>query len=136
MFGHRIAVLGTCLLLSSAVWWSCRATSGSSLAGSTFTTRLTAEEAAQAPRTAGMWEVSFAEDGGFTVTHDGEGVVQGRYTVEGNRLTFTDESGPLACDQPAAYEWSLSGSELTMTRVEDACEGRAGVLSAHPLTKP
>ncbi|MGH9199267.1 MAG: hypothetical protein ACRD1T_26505, partial [Acidimicrobiia bacterium] len=35
-------------------------------------------------------------------------------------------SCPLAFDQPAAYEWSLSGSELTMTRVEDAVDGRSG----------
>ncbi len=86
----------------------------------------------------GRWGLKLADDSRFTVFLDGEVVVEGRYTVEENQLEFTDEKGPLACRAEQAtgiYKWALDGKTLTLTLVEDICDGRKGVLAAHPFFK-
>lgn len=61
-------------------------------------------------------------------------VDDGTYTATADRLTLTDKSGPMACpaDQTGTYRWTYAGDALTLTKIDDACEGRAGDLTAHP----
>lgn len=86
----------------------------------------------------GSWGLKLADDSRFTVLNDGEVVVEGRYTVEENQLEFTDEKGPLACQaeqETGIYKWALEGKTLTLTLVDDKCDGRKGVLAARLFLK-
>lgn len=107
------------------------------IVGSTLTTTLTAEEAAETPEAAGTWDLHLGEDGRFTVRQGQEIAVEGRYTIEGDRITFADESGPAMCadDPEGIYQWTVSGDDVTMTAVDDTCPGRLAVLMTHPQTK-
>lgn len=107
------------------------------IAGRTLTTTVTAEEAAAEPLAAGTWDLALSEDGTFEVTDaNAEGHVQGSYRIEGDRIIFTDASGPGMCedDPEGEYRWSMAGDEVSMTAVDDTCPGRLTVLTAHPLT--
>jgi hypothetical protein len=66
-----------------------------------------------------------------------EVVVEGEYTVKGEQLTLTDKQGRLACTgeegmATATYEWKYEGESLTLSKVEDKCEGRSAGLTAGP----
>jgi hypothetical protein len=107
------------------------------IAGRTLTTTVTTEEATAEPLAAGTWDLALAEDGTFEVTDaNAEGHVQGSYRIEGDRIVFTDASGPGMCedDPEGEYRWTMAGDEVSMTAVDDTCPGRLTVLTAHPLT--
>ncbi|HKY59649.1 MAG TPA: hypothetical protein VJP59_01440 [Gemmatimonadota bacterium] len=106
------------------------------IVGRTLTTTVTAEEATADPGAAGTWELTLAEDGTFEVRDESaEPQVQGTYRIEGDRIVFTDASGPAMCDDPQGeYRWTMAGDQVSMTVVDDTCPGRLTVLTAHPLT--
>jgi hypothetical protein len=107
------------------------------IAGRTLTTTVTAEEAAAEPMAAGTWDLALAEDGGFEVTDaNAEEHVRGTYRIEGDRIVFTDDSGPGMCeeDPEGEYRWTMAGDEISMTPLDDTCPGRLTVLTAHSLT--
>lgn len=87
---------------------------------------------------AGRWDLALGDDNRFTVLRDGEVVVEGQYVVKEDQLEFTNEKGPLACltgQASGIYGWSLDGKTLTLTLIEDVCEGRKAVLAAHPFSR-
>ncbi len=88
-------------------------------------------------RGAGTWGFAFHTGNHFVVSHNGQQVAQGPYQVSGNQVTFgTGESGPYACNVPAAYSWRLSNGQLTFTLVgTDACDGRVLALTTRPFTR-
>ncbi|MGH7541385.1 MAG: hypothetical protein ACRELC_10340 [Gemmatimonadota bacterium] len=140
MRGHRVSIIAP--FLTALLAWSCGGpgsggAESAGLEGSAFTITVSAEQATADPGAAGTWEIRFAEDGTYTVRGDGEVAAAGRYAVTGDRVTFTDESGPLMCvdDPEATYTFSLSGDEATFTSVDDTCPGRTTVLGAGPLTR-
>ncbi len=52
----------------------------------------------------------------------------GSFTVNGNRITFTEEDTNPECrpeDSPYSYTWSFDGKVLTFASPEDKCLGRA-----------
>ncbi len=52
----------------------------------------------------------------------------GSFTVNGNRITFTEEDTNPECrpeDSPYSYAWSFDGKVLTFASPEDKCLGRA-----------
>lgn len=107
------------------------------IAGETLTTTVTAEEASAEPLAVGTWDLTLAEDGRFEVADaSGETHVQGTYRIEGDRIVFTDASGPGMCegDPEGEYRWTMAGDEVSITIVDDTCPGRLTVLTAHPLT--
>ena len=107
------------------------------IAGSTLTTTVTAEEATLEPMAAGTWNLALSEDGTFEVTDaNAEEHVQGTYMVEGDRIVFTDASGPGMCDEDpeGEYRWTMVADQVSMTVVDDTCPGRLTVLTTHPLT--
>ena len=85
----------------------------------------------------GDWQIEFTEEGIAFVTKDGEPVVTTRYRSNPARLILQDLEGSLACTPPGAgvFAWLLLDDVLTITEVQDACAGRALVLTAHPLQK-
>jgi hypothetical protein len=110
---------------------------GAAFAPASYTTTLTPADVPVG--LAGPWGLTVDSDGRFATKHDGEPVVEGSYTLQADRITFTDERGPLACQGPTrgsgTYSWALAAGHLTLVVVEDACPGRAAVLSSHPWTR-
>ena len=87
---------------------------------------------------AGFWDLTFADDSLFTVSKDGELVVKGTYSVVEDQLTFNDEEGLLACRAGQAiglYKWALDGNALSLTPIEDQCDGRKAILAAHLFSR-
>jgi len=90
----------------------------------------------------GRWRLGIEEDGTFQAERSDVGiVVEGTWTVDGDQIAFTDESGLLSCGNAAAapivdedmatgtYTWARSGKTLTFTQVDDACPGRIILLT-------
>ncbi len=88
----------------------------------------------------GKWTLTFAEDGTYTVQHQGVEHIKGTFALKGETLTLTDRSGDYAClegDAPAVGEYRLKhdGKLLIFTAVKDAaCPGRAAALTLKPYT--
>lgn len=82
------------------------------------------------------YTIVFADKGQFRVMTGEEVVVEGEYTVKGEQLTLTDKRGRLACTgeemATATYGWKYEGESLTLSKVEDKCEGRSAGLTAGP----
>jgi outer membrane protein assembly factor BamB len=85
----------------------------------------------------GDFTVAFRSDGAFRVSEKGDAVVEGSYTVEVDRITFTDKQGRYACldEGPGTYAWKQNGQTLAFTKVDDSCPGRERILTRQPLTK-
>ena len=79
-------------------------------------------------------EISLQFDGGghFKVNTGDQAVVEGVYTASADQITLTDKSGAWACsskgEETGTYGWKYAGGTLTLSKVEDHCEGRAGDL--------
>jgi len=69
----------------------------------------------------------------FTVAKTGQRLaVGGTLSYSGNRVTFRDAAGPVACRGTQAvgtYSWSLVGNRLTLRPVKDSCSGRKAILT-------
>jgi len=78
------------------------------------------------------WAIKYDESGKVTVISNGKAVVEGTYKIKGDELEVTDEKGPMACaaEHTGRYKWKLEGAKLTLTKIEDECEGRATALTS------
>jgi hypothetical protein len=80
--------------------------------------------------------IVFADKGQFSVSKGENVMVEGEYTVKGDQLRLTDKRGPRACtgegQEPGTYRWKYEGEVLTLSKVEDNCEGRAAAMTAKP----
>lgn len=93
------------------------------------------------PGLIGLWNVSFNEDGTYTVARQDVGVVAtGTYEVDGDTLTIADEGGLLSCGNDpeadaaeATYAWEVDGGELTLTPIEETCAARRIILTTRSL---
>src|SRR4030095_7667077 len=73
------------------------------------------------------WSINFRGHNKLTRSRNGEMVVEGTYKVTKDELEVTDEKGPMACEgeqKTGKYKWKLEEKKLTLTKVEDLCEGR------------
>jgi hypothetical protein len=66
--------------------------------------------------------------------------VEGNYTSTADELKITDEKGEIACNNSAGlvtgtYKWMLENKKLTLTVVDDKCEGRRQFLTRTPWMK-
>lgn len=94
---------------------------------------------------AGYYGVILNEDGSYTIdwaptqAQDGMVGVHGNYTIDGDQIVFTDVEGFAACTSEeglsGTYRWSFSSQGLTLTPVEDTCQGRAYILSTMALPR-
>ena len=81
------------------------------------------------------WSIKFGDNNKLTVTLDGKVLVEGSYKVTADAIELVDEKGPMACGgdlSTGKYKWKLEEKKLTLTKVEDECEGRANALTAQP----
>ncbi|MEE9249038.1 MAG: hypothetical protein V3U79_10130 [Dehalococcoidia bacterium] len=106
----------------------------------TYTTTIASADLANgaSPVLPERWDLNFADDSLFTVSKDGELVVKGTYGVVEDQLTFNDEEGVLACRAGQAigiYKWALDDNALSLTAIEDQCDGRKAILAAHPFSR-
>lgn len=54
---------------------------------------------------------------------DGSVEIKGKYSISGDKVTIQDTEGT-DCSAKGVYTLKVSGNQLTMTMVSDACEGR------------
>ena len=82
------------------------------------------------------YAIVFADEGKFRVSKGDEVLVEGEYTVKGDRLQLTDKRGVIACtgdgQETGTYGWKYEGDVLTLSNVEDKCEGRSAAMTARP----
>jgi hypothetical protein len=79
------------------------------------------------------WSLNFGENNKVSVLRNGEVAVEGTYKVNGDELSLSDETGPMACggeQKIGKYKWKLEDKKLTLTKVQDLCEGRSGALTS------
>jgi hypothetical protein len=87
-------------------------------------------------RTIGTWTLSLHQGVHYVGSQNGREVVDGPYSVSGNQFTLpAGDRGPYACRTTGTYTWQMNNDQLTFTRVQDQCEGRARVLTTRPLTR-
>ena len=85
----------------------------------------------------GTWTLSIQRTV-FLVNKGTAPAVAGRLTIAGNKITFRDTGGPLACKGAQAvgtYTWKLQGTKLTLTKVRDTCAGRPLILNKRVFTR-
>lgn len=82
------------------------------------------------------YAIVFADKGQFRVSKGENVMVEGEYTVKGDQLQLTDKRGPIACTgadkETGTYGWKYEGEVLTLSKVEDKCEGRSAAMTAKP----
>jgi hypothetical protein len=83
------------------------------------------------------WTLQYHEGGRVTVSRNGEVVIEGKYKVAGDALEVVDEKGSMACPaaQTGKYTWKLEEKKLTLTKVEDECEGRSSAFTRLSWTR-
>lgn len=76
--------------------------------------------------------------GHVRVTEGMKVLVDGEFSVKADEIRLTDKSGPMACltkgQETGVYRWHYTGGKLTLSKIEDRCEGRVGDLTAQPWT--
>lgn len=73
-------------------------------------------------------ENTFAADGTYQVSQDGEILAEGSWTATATTVEIIPSAGAIACDQSGTYEWVVEDGTLTLTVVEDECPGRRSGL--------
>lgn len=78
----------------------------------------------------------YATDSLFALSRTGDALVISRFSAANGNLTIDDVGGTYQCpNQTGKYKFAITGDMLTITLVEDACEGRASVLNNSKWTK-
>lgn len=80
---------------------------------------------------AGVLRLELAENGRYRLAFQPGWVAYGTYALDDQVITFTDESGDLACpaDQHGRYGWSLAHGRLLIELLEDPCLFRADMMT-------
>jgi hypothetical protein len=90
---------------------------------------------AQTDSMTGTWTLHFSP-GNLAVDFKRSRVVDAPIRVVGNRVTFdSTDSGPAACHLPATYTYTVERGTARFSKVTDQCDGRAAVLTSHPLRR-
>ncbi|HET7231107.1 MAG TPA: hypothetical protein VFJ16_13935 [Longimicrobium sp.] len=83
----------------------------------------------------GAWEIAIHGPTHAVVTYNGRQVVDAPFSLQGNQITFTQDSGDYACNATGRYTWAMTSAGLRFTMIEDPCQGRVAALTAHPWVK-
>lgn len=95
-------------------------------------------ELATAEDLVGTWvapngrENTFAAEGAFLVSEDGEVRAEGTYGVTSITVEIIPGEGAIACDAIGTYEWEVEDDTLTLTVISDECRGRKEGLDGVP----
>ena len=76
-------------------------------------------------------------DSSFVATSKGDVIIHTTCTVKGDTLTILDHGGgEHECpDMKGTYKINLAGNTLTLTTIDDACEGRGQALNGTKWTE-
>ena len=80
----------------------------------------------------GDWELTLTEENGYSLSKDGDFWEEGNYTLTGDQIAITMSEGANPCGATGTYTWASDGKSLTLTTVEDSCEGRPTFFTMHP----
>jgi hypothetical protein len=109
-----------------------------SLSPGTYTATITREDSTSY-FTIGEWELTLTEGNGYSLTKDGRIDEEGDYTLTQDQIefaaTFAATSAESNCFVAGTYQWASDGKELTLTKVEDECEGRPTIFTTHPWSR-
>jgi hypothetical protein len=83
----------------------------------------------------GMWELVVDRPGHAVARYNGQQVVETQFEVQGNQVTFSNDTGQYACNTPGSYTWETTAAGLRFTKVNDPCDGRAVALTVHPWAR-
>lgn len=87
----------------------------------------------------GPYTLIFEANGHFRVVKGGYALVEGEYSVKGAQLKITDKRGPFACTgegrATGTYSWTLEGTMLKLSEVEDRCADRSQSFAGTPWKK-
>ena len=120
--------IATTIAVTSALVFCAAALAGSPPSG-TYNTTIGSKPLGG--KVAGAWSLSFSSPT-YTVSYKGTKVASGTFSTSGNKITFTDKSGKLACPGKGVYSYSVSGLTLKFKLVRDksaSCAGRRAVLA-------
>lgn len=94
----------------------------------------------------GRWKFTFTENMTYTLAREDVGVVTtGKYSIDGDRVTFTDTGGIQSCANPqpgtvnsedvatGVYTWKLDDGQLELKRVHDQCALRTLLFTSEDL---
>jgi hypothetical protein len=129
----KTITLGLVVLAAALAGTSTAASSATGLWPHVYSATITGAPAAPLNAT---WRISILRTS-FATTRNGAAAAAGSVQILGNRITFRDVGGPLACrgaQAVGAYTWRVSGSNLSFARVKDTCVGRRTIL-AHVFTR-
>lgn len=134
---RRTAALAAALLLIVAAG-GCVSRAGSFPTG-LFTTTIPAEAFGGNEAQAGFvgdWQLTFTDEGKYTLVNKGVEVIRGSYKTDGERITFTQESGIFleVVGEQISYTWSQEQDKLQFRPVDDPAEERKIVMSSQAWT--
>lgn len=125
-------------LLLTLLLAACASSPSAAIPPGTYTATFTAADNIQVGDSlmTGSSSITFTEAGSFTVRAP-QATITGRYTVDGNQVTFDDGTGTFPCEDVPIYEyaWDLDGNMLTFSTIEDSCHPRALAMTAKPYVK-
>jgi hypothetical protein len=101
-----------------------------SLTPGTYTSTITREDSTSYGFI-GEWELTLTEENGYTVSKDGQVDEKGNYTLTQDQIVFDQTEAMFACGGDGTYQWASDGKTLTLTTVEDQCEGRPFTFTTH-----
>jgi hypothetical protein len=125
---HHQAAAAIALLLALA---GCA--SEPSMTPGTYTSSITREDTTSNVFI-GEWELMLTDGNGYSLTKDGQWYEEGSYTLTQDQIEFTTQ-GLSDCSATGTYQWASDGKELTLTKVEDQCEGRPTVFTMRPWSR-
>lgn len=80
--------------------------------------------------------MKFDAQGHVRVTEGAKVLVEGEFSAKAGEIQFTDKSGPMACltagQETGTYRWQYADEKLTLSKIDDRCEGRVSDLTAQP----
>ncbi|MFN2544544.1 MAG: hypothetical protein ABR600_08250 [Actinomycetota bacterium] len=98
-----------------------------------YRTTISAIEAGDRPTLAATWLLSFTSDGTLIASRPGFTALHATY--EATATTFTTTDAECGLSVQGVYGWKTEGDSLVLTKMKDACDARAIIFTAHPLTR-
>jgi Rieske Fe-S protein len=119
-------------------------TQGAQMLAGEYTTTISAEDVqkfgALDPNLgsgAGVWNLSFTNDGNIYAHKDGQFFADGKFTVNGNRIdVYVANCDDCGCQNAIGrFIWQLKENELSFGKTAGSCDAMDLLLTTRPLTR-
>ena len=103
----------------------------------TYASAYTPQDVSANAALAGSFEWAFGTDGRYTMSKNGQRVVDGTFDVQFDEVLLTRETGTGACPNPGKYRWTTNpaNGNLALGLLSDDCASRVAYLTRRALTK-